>query len=434
MLPKFLFTVLALLLVSFCEAQAVLTLSDAIAFALENNLEIKLAKNDMELAKNENYAGNAGMRPSVVLNVNETPAVANLRQELANGQTIVRNNVLSHSFGSNMVLGYTLYDGMRMYATRNRLKELEQMGQLQVKSSIQNTVSQVIAAYANILRQQGVLKVLQSLEKVSKERLTLVDARKLSGLANNADLYLVQLEVDQRRQAADAQKVLIANAKTRLSLLMNKPENFEFEVSNDLGQVQEFDKSTLQNAMNKNPAWMMADKQMLIAELVKREVNSAFYPLVRMSAQVGYSVSQTQAGFLLLNQNLGTNAGFGLSLPLYTGQVNKRNLEGANIQLKRTGLQQEQVRQNLNNSFELAWQNYEAFKKFVVEDKAAVDIASNLLSLVELRYKAGEGTVLDFREVQRTYEEINNRYINNQFTLKLAETDLLNLTGSLVLE
>jgi len=251
-------------------------------------------------------------------------------------------------------------------------------------------------------------------------------------LANNADLYLVQLEVDQRRQAADAQKVLIQNAKTELNRLMNRAENIPFEVSGDLGDVQEFDKSTLQASMAKNPSWMMADKQVSIAEQVKKEVKSVFYPLVRLNAQLNYNVNQTQAGFLLLNQNVGASTGFGLSLPLYTGQVNRRHVEGAHIQLKRTQILQDQVRLNLNNAFEVAWQNYAAFKKFVEEDKLAVETARQLLALVEQRYKAGEGTVLDFREVQRTYEEINNRYISNQFNLKLAETDLLNFTGGLV--
>ena len=432
MLPKVLVSLLLLFLSRFMMAQSVLTLPDAIALALQNNLDIKLAKNDLEQAKNQNFAGAAGMRPDISLNINETPSISNLRQELADGRTITRDNVLAHNLGSNVAMGYTLFNGFRMFATRERLRELERMGDFQVKSSIQNTVSQVIAGYANILRQQSLLNVLQSLVKVSRERLTLVDARKLSGFANNADLYLVQLEVDQRRQAADAQKVLIQNAKTELNRLMNRAENIPFEVSGDLGDVQEFDKSTLQASMAKNPSWMMADKQVSIAEQVKKEVKSVFYPLVRLNAQLNYNVNQTQAGFLLLNQNVGASTGFGLSLPLYTGQVNRRHVEGAHIQLKRTQILQDQVRLNLNNAFEVAWQNYAAFKKFVEEDKLAVETARQLLALVEQRYKAGEGTVLDFREVQRTYEEINNRYISNQFNLKLAETDLLNFTGGLV--
>jgi hypothetical protein len=40
--------------------------------------------------------------------------------------------------------------------------------------------------------------------------------------------------------------------------------------------------------------------------------------------------------------------------------------------------------------------------------------------------------VLDFREAQRSFEETNTRLINNKYGLKLAETDLLRITGQLV--
>lgn len=412
--------------------QPILTLPDAIGKALEKNLDIKLAQNALEQAKNENYAGNAGMRPSVMLNLNDNPSLTNVNQELANGQTITRSNVLSNAFGGNVALGYTIFDGMRMYATRKRLQELEEMGQIQVKSVIQNTVAQVIAGYAEIIRQKSLLKVLQSLEQVSRERLSLVEARKTSGLANNADLFLVRLELDQRRQAADVQKVQIVNAKTALNRIMNEPDNAQFEVSETFVEVKSLNRAELETRISKNPNWLVAEKQVLIAQTAKKEAKSAFYPWVRLNAQVAYNRSQTQAGFLLVNQNYGTTGGLGLSLPLYTGQVNKRNYQGADIVLRRSQLQQEQVKLNLSNGFEVAWENYSAFTRFVEEDKQAVETARQLLSLVEQRYKAGEGTVLDFREVQRTYQEISNRYINNQFNLKLAETDLLNLTGGLV--
>ena len=51
---------------------------------------------------------------------------------------------------------------------------------------------------------------------------------------------------------------------------------------------------------------------------------------------------------------------------------------------------------------------------------------------MEVRYKAGQSTVLEYQDAQRNYEEINYRKINNQYLLKLAETDLLRLTGKLL--
>jgi hypothetical protein len=44
----------------------------------------------------------------------------------------------------------------------------------------------------------------------------------------------------------------------------------------------------------------------------------------------------------------------------------------------------------------------------------------------------GQSTVVDYREAQRSFEEVNYRVINNLYLAKLAETDLLRLSGQLI--
>src|SRR5690606_23447112 len=103
-------------------------------------------------------------------------------------------NVGAHAFNANLQIGFTLFDGGKMFATRERYRELERMGETNVKATIQNTVSDVIQAYTYAVTQQKYTRVLEELLSVSESRKSLVEAEEASGMANNTDLFLAQLD------------------------------------------------------------------------------------------------------------------------------------------------------------------------------------------------------------------------------------------------
>ena len=65
----------SVLLLFFCfvkgNAQQVLSLEDAVKIALENNYEIKIAKNDLKIGQTNVAAGNAGMLPKATASITQ---------------------------------------------------------------------------------------------------------------------------------------------------------------------------------------------------------------------------------------------------------------------------------------------------------------------------------------------------------------------------
>lgn len=423
---------IALLLFSTASFAQRITLQDAVGMALNKNLQIQIARNEAEIAHKQNSAGAAGMLPNISLNASDNPSLTNLRQELSNGTVIERDNVFANNVNANVALGYTLFDGMRMFATRKRLKELEAMGNNRLKTQVQNMVSNVIQRYSYIVAQQASLKVVNQLLDISKQRFELVQIRVAAGLANNTDVYLAQLDLDTRKQNLINQEVLIKNGYADLNVVLNLPVDSIYEIDELLGTNTALQKSQLDSAFNANPELLMAQNGVEIALQSQKEIQSTRLPTIRLNAAYGYALTQSQAGFTLLNQNYGPNAGISFTLPLYTGNVNANNVAIARLQYKNAALSQQQTYLNLSGSFEQAWQKYSNALIQVTNDEASVKTAQNYLDLMQQRYKAGQSTVLDFREAQRSYEETNYRLVSNRYNLKLAETDLLRLTGQLV--
>lgn len=413
-------------------AQHILTLQQAIDEALSNNFQIKIARNELEIAAKSNYGGAAGMRPNISLNLNDNPAITNIDQEFANGQTITQRNVLSNNFNANIALNYTLFDGMKMFATRNKLMEIEKMGRQKTKSLIQNSVSNVIQAYSNLVKEQSNLQLVKQTLQVSNDRLQLVKVRHEAGLANNTDIYLAQLDLDARLQVLLNQKKLIETARISLNALLNFAPDSTYDVDSNINMQGFFIKKNLDEALAQNPEILIANNQQNIALQSQKEFESAKYPTVKLNALYAYNLAQSQAGFALFNQSNGPQAGISLALPLYTGNINQHNIAIAKLQSKNAELYKQQTNLTIKGLYEQAWINYTTTLEQVANDEKSVKIAAQYLELMQLRYKSGQSTVLDFREAQRSFEETNARLINYKYVLKLAETDLMRLTGQLV--
>lgn len=410
----------------------VLTLNDAIDRALKEGFQIEIARNDLEIAQNNNHAGNAGMLPTVRLNVSDNPSVSNIHQELVNGTVIKSNNVGSNAFSANLQIGFTLFDGGKMFATRERYRELERMGETNLKATIQNTLSNVIQAYTYAVTQQKYLRVLEELLSVSESRKKLVEAQQASGLANNTDLFLAQLDVDARKQAIASQHVAIKNAIVALNVLLNFPADTTYQLQSEIEVNKALDKATLESQFTNNPEYVYAESQTKIALQMQKEMSAARLPQIGLTAQYGYTLSQSQAGFSLFNQNYGPAGVITLSVPLFSGNVNARNYKNAKLEYESAKIEQEQTILTLRSHFEQAWMTYSIALEQVANDEKSVATAQEYVNLMEQRYNLGQSTVVEFREAQRSFEETNYRLITNQYLLKLAETDLLRLTGQMV--
>ena len=413
-------------------AQRTMNLDEAMQIALKNNLDVKIAENEALIAHNNNHAGNAGMLPSVTLNAAGTPAITTINQTFTNGTIIERNNVLSNAVNANLVASYTLYDGKRMYAAKNRLEFQDEASQNQFESRIQLTLSSVVTNYSAVLRHQEYLKVLTIMETSSRARLKLIEQRLAVGLANKTDLLLAQLDLETRSQAVLSQKATIANAFVDFNLLLNLPVDSQYIMQALPVSQNAMVKSALDSMLVQNPDWSLAQNTLDIASQIEKEIAAARMPLLRLNGAYNYNFSQSQAGFSLYNQGMGPQLGLSLSVPLFTGNVNKVNYANAQLNVQNAELRKKQIEQQLKGAFNQAWEAYVVAKQQCASDSVSVKMADNYAALMDLRFTQGQNTIIELIESQKMYLETYYRYINAQYVLKLAETQLLTLSGQLV--
>jgi len=412
-------------------AQDSLSIESAIDIALEKNLQVKVARNAAAIAHNNNHPGAAGMLPNVAINVGDNPSITSINQEFANGQSINRSGVNANAFTANLALSYTLFDGARMFAAKERLEKLDEAGQIKLQQQIQSTVASVIQSYHYLLTQEEYLRVLETSKELNRSRLVLVQVREKAGLANQSDLYLAELDLQLSVQAISTQKTTIRNARIDLARLLFLPEE-NIKIYRNPSFDYGLNKEELRQSLATNQELMLANYESEIALQTKKEIAAARLPKLGITAQYGYSLSKSEAGFSLYNQAYGPSAGITLSIPLFSGMVNERNYKNALLNYENAQLQKQNTEWNVQADFEQTWEIYSNLIQQVEADVKNKNIAFEYLQLMKQRFELGQTTVLELKEAQRSYEEVNYRLINDNYFLKLAEIDLKRLSNRLI--
>ena len=133
-------------------SQEILTKKEALRITLENNFGIKIANNNLEVAKNNSSIYNTRFLPTASLS-----SGANYRRD---NQTITRQDgtstsidgAVTKSYNASVNLNYTIFDGLGRKYNYQQLKETYNLTELQAKETIENTYLQLFTIYFQIAR------------------------------------------------------------------------------------------------------------------------------------------------------------------------------------------------------------------------------------------------------------------------------------------
>ena len=225
----------SLILMVFClakaNAQEVLTLEDAVKIALENNYEIKIAANNLDIDKTNVAIGNAGMLPRVSADVVDNNSLQNTTQTRLDGTIISLDNAKNNNLNYGVALDWTIFDGFKMFAKYDQLKEFQKLGDTELKQTIIQKVSDVNSIYFDLVQQQQNLSHLDSTIVISKKRLIFTENRYTIGKGSKLDVLNAQVDLNTDLGNLIKQKQSYANAKTLLNQVMARELNADFIVT-----------------------------------------------------------------------------------------------------------------------------------------------------------------------------------------------------------
>lgn len=414
--------------------QNTLTLNSAIETVLKNNYGIQIAKNNVEIADNNNSWGAAGFTPQVSLLANGNIANNNINQRFTNGTEIIKNGVGSSNYGVGVNVTWALFNGLRAQYLYKQLGVVQSLNEAQLKSDINNSVGAVMSAYFNVLKEQQTLTNLDSNLTIFDERLKIADTRFTIGSAAKTDLLQAKIDLNEQKSLIIRQRGNVRVAKAQLNRVLSKEDaGDDFTVEDITPELDSLNYDSLKKALYQgNIDLMVLNRNVDIAMYQTKIARSAIYPSVNLNSAYSFARSSSQAGFLLYNQNYGFNGGLTLAWNLYNGLNTKRIIKNTDLQLTNTELQLKDFQVQVSSGFSATWYNYTASKEQYKLEKENEGLAKENVDIMLERFRVGNCTTIDLKLAQQTLQDSQARLIQAIYQLKLAQTELLRLSGGLV--
>lgn len=421
------------LIAASVQAQELLSPDNAVAIALENNFNIKIAKNNLEIDQINVNRGNAGMLPTLTGGFNLNNNITNSRQERTDGTIQKLNGAQNNSMNYGVNLKWTIFDGFSMFAKYDQLKEIQKQGESVLKTNVITLASQVLVAYFDLVQQQQVLDAYEKAIELSQLRLTLAQNRFEIGKAAKLEVLNAQVDMNADKTNLLRQQELIKNTKTNLNLLMAQKLDTPIEVQQDWEINNHLILDDLKALSEKqNPQIQTALINQNIAEQELKKIKGNRYPQVALNSGYNFTRSVNSLGFAKENNGQGFNYGVSVNMNIFNGLIQKRNESIAKIQIENSQVQIEQQKQEIESQLITSFQTYQTNLDLINLEENNEEIAKENLDITLEKFRIGTITTLEVRTAQQNYIDAITRVSDAKFQAKVSEIKLRELAGNVL--
>jgi outer membrane protein len=418
-------------------AQEKVSLEEVITLALTKNYDVSLARtNAIETATNNSYAW-GGFLPQLSAN---GALVLNNSQQTLQFKDATRNNkgtAQSNNTSGSVQLVWTLFDGTKMFATRERIATIKDQGELLVKDQMTNTIASIITNYFDVVRQKQQLRAIREQMAVSEERVKLAEKKLDVGIGAKPELLQAKVDYNAQRTQALQQQSAIKQLKERLNGLVGSQLPSTFDVSDSIAiDLALREEDIMGNIDATNYTLQASRKNMRIANLALHERRGELFPILNFNAAYNYNrtnnIQLINPFSAVFSQSQGFNYGFSVSVPILNGFTTRRLIQVAQINVNRQKILYDQLETNVNVSLRNAFVNYNNAKAILEIEEENILLAKENVFIALETFKKGHTTFIELRTAQQSLADAYNLLITARYNAKVAETELLRLSGRLL--
>lgn len=407
-------------------------LGDAIAVGLKNNYSIIIARNRQSVTENNFTKGNAGMLPVIDFSGRYSGTINTTEQRLSAGGENITRGVHNTSANGGVALSWSLFRGFSAQTTYMKLAELKEIGELGTQIAIENLIARIVAEYNFYIQQKRLYSNLEFALALSRERVRIDEERYLIG--DGSKLQLLQSKVyfnsDSSRLAR--QNEVLRSSEIRLNELM---------ALGDLGQRTDVADSLLtidatlnfgdllDETLEFNTSLIVARKNQTVSQYDYKVISSRVYPYLTLTSGYNATLSMFESGTYTSQLTTGANYGLTFGVNLFDGFNNRNDRRNALLDIENRDLQYRQIEQEVKADLLIIYSGYENNLRLLRLEEENLKTASENLEIAFERYKLGDLSGLDLREVQKSLLDAEERLLSVQYQTKSAEISLLQISG-----
>ncbi|CAH1001822.1 hypothetical protein LEM8419_02730 [Neolewinella maritima] len=439
------------------------TLSEAVTYARENNLQVRRINNSTELAQIDVQQGRNNRLPTLTGGTGVNLQLGRTIDPTTN--TFEAQNILSQ--GYQLQGAVTIYNGGRI---KNQLRQFEldlEAARTDAEVTGNDIGLQVANSYLTILLTREQLANARAQLALTDEQLANTDAQIRAGSIPAGQRYdiIAQQAANQRSVVELENQVRLAKLDLQLLLELDPDPNFEIATPvRDLEEatlLTDYDLDEVLNAARQTqPTIRAAELRRSSAEVQKDIARSGLLPTVQLYASVNTNYSNlgrdfenpdesnvkfvegptvpvlingeestlstfSQTGLVFpklgyvdqLDQNLGQSFGFNISVPIYQQNFNRLNVQRAEVQRMGAEIEMEQAENQLRSDVERALGDLRAARETYRAAQISEEAAQNAYDIAQRSYNAGATNSLDLTTAANRLEQARVEFTRTKYQL-----------------
>lgn len=428
----YIFCALMLFMTSGLSAKNIMTLQQCIDTALQNNRNVR----QQDLTRQTREIEYEQARMNLLPNLN-----ANTGQSFMLGRSLIADNTYANINASqtyfNISSGITLFDGLKMkYSIDARKAEMKasEADLEKIKSDIELNVT---VAFLQVLLYKENVQTLEAQLELTLQKIEQKTALVNAGKQPEGELYELRAQL-----AKEEMNLTQATNNLKLALLdlaqiieLDKFEDLDVTVSDDLMESELTllsAEDVYQSAIKHRPEIKGAEFRLLGHERNVDIARSAFYPSLSFGAQVGTSYYNLNGGInnpfnQQLNDNLSTNLGFSLQIPIFNKFDVKNRVSSTKLAVKSSRLDLENTKLQLRKTIQQAYQNALAAKARLTAAQKSEIASKEAYRYAEQKYEAGRASVYELYQAKSNLAQVLSELSQSkyEYVLRIKVLELL---------
>jgi outer membrane protein TolC len=268
---------------------------------------------------------------------------------------------------------------------------------------------------------------------ISEERLKIAELRFKIGSGSKLDVLQAKIDMNAQTSNLYRQKTFFSNLKLEMNQLLARNVDLEFDVQETIPVEFQLKFEELKiEIQNNNSAITLAQRNVMLKNHLLKETKSQLYPKLNLNSSYLFSRSENQAGFSLLNQNLGLNLGLTASWTIFNGFNTRNQIKNAYLQSENANLEYKIVKLQLEQSLLSSFKKYQEDQKVLLLEEDNTLLTKEAVNIALERFRIGSSTSVELKEIQKSYDDALTRLADARYSAKVSETQLMKLSGKVL--
>jgi len=385
-----------------------ITLQEAIEISLENNYQLKQARNNLDLAEERELSAKGDFLPSINGSLNAGRREGS--QFIPGTDNFV--NTVSKSISGSVNMGLPIFAGFENINNLRSSQYNKRSEEENLQRVRETVIFQTASNYLQVILDKELLEIDRENLAASQQTLEQVKAQVEVGSRPTVDLYNQEATVaNNELQVVNSENALNASKLQLIRQLQVDPlKKYEFstpEVDPENVNTQDYDLRLLVSTAMDSRSDLRSD-QLSIQSLEHQlsVAKASLYPSLSFSARISSDYSDRidfNFSDQFYDQNVVKFAGFSLNVPIFNNFNRRANIQSQMVTYKNAKLNLENTELQVIQDVNQAYNDYQSYIKQLQSSRKALTAAEKTYETQQERYQVGAGTLIELSDANAQF-------------------------------